>query len=274
VAGDTQPVGEVLLSLQDVDVGTGGRPVLTGVSLALGAGEVGVLLGGNGAGKTTLIRTAAGLLPPARGSVTGPAGPGFDPRFAGVLLEEPQHQFVAGTVRGEIAFALENVGATPADERIAELLHRFDLEPLAGRDPRTLSAGEQGRALIAAALAPRPRVLFLDDPFLHMGPGAARSIRQHLEGAVRSGDTEALLLATHDGEAAVGADRVGVLAEGQLLAWGPPGAVLRSPLPPAVDPPLGIWLEDRLRTAGWRLSGDDLDPPGLATRIRACLEAS
>lgn len=273
MAGDAQEVGDALLSLEDVDAGPPAHPVLRSVSLTLASGEIAVLLGGNGAGKTTLIRTAAGILPPLRGRVTGPAASGFDPRFAGLILEEPQHQFVAGTVRGEIAFALENVGASAVSRRVSDLLDLFGLVHLGDRDPRTLSAGEQGRALAAAALAPRPRILFLDDAFLHMGPEATRQVWTRLVAAVRDGDVEALLLATHDGEAATGADRVGILEGGRLRAWGPPETVLRGPLPPGVDPPLGVWLEGRLLEAGWRLSGRGLDIPALVLRIREDLEA-
>jgi iron(III) transport system ATP-binding protein len=273
VAVDAGGVGEGLLSLEHVDAGPQGHPVLRDVSLTLAAGEIAVLLGGNGAGKTTLIRTAAGIQPPLGGRVRGPGEAGFDPRFAGVILEEPQHQFVAGTVRGEIAFALENVGASGVAERVTELLERFGLASLGDRDPRTLSAGEQGKALIAAALAPRPRILFLDDAFLHMGPGDALRVWTRLVAAVRDGDVAALLLATHDGEAATGADRVGVLAGGRLRTWGPPETVLRGALPPGVDPPLGVWLEERLRKSGWTLSGRRLDVPGLVQRIRSDLEA-
>jgi energy-coupling factor transporter ATP-binding protein EcfA2 len=274
VAGDAHGLGDVLLSLEDVDAGPVSTPVLRSVSLTLASGEIGVLLGGNGAGKSTLIRTAAGILPPLGGRVAGPGGGGFDPRFAGILLEEPQHQFVSGTVRAEIAFALENLGESRVARRVTDLLERFGLEPLADRDPRTLSAGEQGRALIAAALAPRPRVLFLDDPFLHMGPGDTSRVWDRLRNAVRDREVEALFLATHEGELAIDADRVGILDAGRLQAWGSPDAVLRGGVPPAVDPPLGIWLEGRLGEGGWRLSGRGLDVSSLVRRILADLEVS
>jgi len=265
--GTSAPV----LSLEAV---TAGPPdplapdVVREVTLSLGPGQTGVLLGANGSGKTTLLRTAAGLWPLRAGSLRTPAGDRFSPTAVGLVLEDPDTQFVAGTVRGEIVFVLENLGWEPGPlaRRLQEVLAAFDLEPLAGRDPRSLSGGEQERALLAAALAPEPPLLLLDDPFLHLGPGAGLMVWRRLRGLAAEGRAGAILLTTHDPELALEADRVGVLAEGRLLAWGEPDTVLRA-LPGSLAQPVALVLEERLRAAGWRLPAGGLDPEALAGRI-------
>jgi energy-coupling factor transporter ATP-binding protein EcfA2 len=191
-----------------------------------------------------------------------------------MILEEPQAQWVSGTVRGEIEFALENLGYSrdPIEARVLDLLGRFDLVPLAQRDPRTLSAGEQERSLLAAVLAPAPELLLLDDPFLHLGPGGVGRIWRDLRRMVKSGELGGILLAGHDAELAVTADKVGILYGGELLRWGGAEAVLRGGLPPPVAPPLAVWLEGRLGEAGWRLSGEGLDLSSLAGRLAGDLK--
>ena len=263
-----------LLEIVDADLGPPRRssPVLTGVGLRLDRGEVGVLLGGNGAGKTTLLRTAAGLWPPRGGWLRSPREDGgFDPRRVALVLDDPASQFVGATVAGELEFALENAGL-PHEEILARrdaALAAFALEPLRDRDATRLSPGEQARCLLAAALILRPSLLLLDDPFLYLGPGETRPVWSRLRGEVSAGRVGAVLLAAHEAELAVEADRVGVLEGGRLRAWGEPEKVLRGPLPEAVEPPLGTWLEERLQDRGFRLPPGGLDVDSMARRILA-----
>jgi len=260
-----------LLELIDLSAGPpgSGAPVLTGVNLRLHAGESGVLLGGNGVGKSTLLRTAAGLWPPRSGEVRGAGGTGFDPRRVGLVLEDPAAQFVAATVAGELEFALENQGLAREEilARRDRTLAALALTPLGNRDPATLSPGEQARCLIAAALVLEPRVLLLDDAFLFLGPGEGRALWDLIRLEIARDGSRAVLLATHDGELAVEADRVGLLEAGRLRAWGPPAEVFRGDLPAPVDPPLDLWLEDRLRRDGVSLPAGDLGVEGLAGRL-------
>jgi energy-coupling factor transporter ATP-binding protein EcfA2 len=245
------------------------NPILTGVSLSLNPGEIGILLGSNGSGKTTLLRTAAGLWDPLGGRIRSPSRGEFDPTRVGLLLEDPSAQFVAGTVREEIEFALENLGLRMPiiAERVDATLQRMDLASIALRDPRTLSPGEQQRCLLAASLAPGPDLLLLDDPFLYLGPGEGYRAWQGLVEVVRTGHVQAALLATHDAELATEADRVGVLAGGELSGWGSPLEILDRPLPEGVDSPLGPWLVDRLAERGWKISPGAWDPAGLVARL-------
>jgi energy-coupling factor transporter ATP-binding protein EcfA2 len=268
------PSGEPpLLVLEDVAAGPPGArdPVLRGVNLRLGRGEVGVLLGGNGAGKSTLLRTAAGLWKARTGRIRNPAGGGFDPRRVALILEDPESQFVGGTVAGELEFALENLGLSgeALQSRRDAALAEFGLTPLAGRDPLRLSAGEQQLCLLAAAWVLDPPLILLDDPFLYLGPGAGLVHWRKITARDREGKIGAVLLATHDGETALEADRVGVLEDGRLRVWDVPARALASPLPETVAPPVGLWLETKLRSLGWRLAGTGWTAEAMAERVAA-----
>jgi energy-coupling factor transporter ATP-binding protein EcfA2 len=266
-----------VLVLEDADLAPPGRgaPLLRGVQLELFAGESAVLLGGNGSGKTTLLRSAAGLWPLRGGNRREPPPGDYDPGRIGLVLEDPSSQFVAGTVREELEFILENRGreGSEIEVRVDRALSRYDLISLQGRDPRRLSPGEQERCLLAAATLLEPRLLLLDDAFLYLGPGEALPIWRDLVEETRSQGRSGVLLACHDAELAVHADRVGVLQEGGLALWGPPQTVLRSELPPQVEPALGVWLERTLRRQGWEVPGTALDPEGLARRLEKELRA-
>jgi energy-coupling factor transporter ATP-binding protein EcfA2 len=263
------PPREPLLRFENVDAGPPGasRPLLRGLDFALEAGQVGVLLGENGAGKSTLLRTASGLWPPLGGRVRVGGETGFNIGRVGLVLEDPSVQFVTGTVASEVAFPLENLGWTTPRirDRIAVALSVFRLESLASRDPRTLSGGEQHRLLIASAWAPGPDLLVLDDPFESLG-SEGYVLWDEIAGRVRRGDLGGALLATHDADLGVNADRVGVLVGGKLVAWGDPAAVLRGSLPPGLAPPAAVWLERDLGLAGWTLPEGALDPEAAAER--------
>jgi energy-coupling factor transporter ATP-binding protein EcfA2 len=263
--------GTPLLELREVSVAPPGSriPILTGVNLALRPGESAVLLGANGSGKTSLLQVAAGLRPPVSGEVR--PGGGFDPGRIALVLEDPLPQFVAASVRGEIEFALECRGLSTPEivVRRDAALAGFGLSPLADRDPRRLSAGEQGRALLAASLVREPEVLLLDDSLLHLGPGEAAILWRRIRAAVREGRVGAVILAGSDAEPAVTADRVGRLGRGRLVGWEAPEVALRAGLPEGVRPPLTLWLEERLARRGVVLPGSRLDPPGFQERLRA-----
>ena len=139
------------------------------------AGQAVSVTGPNGAGKSTLALTLAGLLPPAGGTLTalpelargaGPAPLGWRGRELisriGTVFQEPEHQFVAGTVRDELQFAPRLLGR--GGESVDGLLARLRLEHLAEANPFTLSGGEKRRLSVATVLAASPQLLVLDEP--------------------------------------------------------------------------------------------------------------
>ncbi len=158
---------------------TAGHPVASGIDLDVHAGAALAVTGPNGAGKSTLGLTLAGLLAPASGSlIARPAlaeGAGPTPirwksrqllTRIGTVFQDPEHQLLAKTVRGELEVGPRALGLPEAEtaSRIDELLERLRLAPLAEANPFTLSGGEKRRLTVAAALATAPRVLVLDEP--------------------------------------------------------------------------------------------------------------
>lgn len=172
--------GGVLLEATELEVARVRKnPVAGPFDLAVHAGEVIGIVGPNGAGKSTLGLTLAGLIPAHAGSVRASeelAGlPQRDPfRWTsrqlltriGTVLQEPEHQLIARTVRDEIAVGPRalGMGADEVDARVEELLVRLRLAHVAAANPYTLSGGEQRRLTVGAMLATRPRVLVLDEP--------------------------------------------------------------------------------------------------------------
>jgi energy-coupling factor transport system ATP-binding protein len=172
--------GEPLLTASALAVGrVRGTAVARDLDLRIAAGAVTAITGPNGVGKSTLGLTLAGLVPPVSGEVrasasladgTGPHPIGWRSRDLltriGTVFQEPEHQLLTTTVRGEFEVGPRALGLSAAEtaSRVDELLVRLRLEALADANPYTLSGGEKRRATVGAVLATRPRVLVLDEP--------------------------------------------------------------------------------------------------------------
>lgn len=178
----------------------GPRVLLDAIDLDLRAGESHLVLGANGSGKSTLIRMLAGLRPPATGRVLldgAPFAPGRVWPSVAVLFEEPDPQFLADTVEGEIAFGLESL-ALPRDEirsRTAAAMERFQVYGLAQREPYSLSGGEKARVLLAAMMVAEPRAILLDQALAHLDPVTRRMLERELVERAQAGGR--LLVRTH-----------------------------------------------------------------------------
>lgn len=172
--------GETLITAESLTVARRrGLPVAGPLSLEVREGEALGVTGPNGAGKSTLGLTLAGLIPAESGRVRAgaalAAGEPDDPfrwssrallRRITTVLQTPEHQLLARTVREELAVGPRALRLPPAevDARVDELLVRLRLAPLAEANPYTLSGGEKRRLTVASALATRPRMLVLDEP--------------------------------------------------------------------------------------------------------------
>jgi energy-coupling factor transport system ATP-binding protein len=175
-------------------------PAVRSVDLALDAGERVALVGPNGSGKTTVLRLAAGLLRPQAGTIRVA---GVDPfrlsaqqlaRLVGFVHQDPELGFLADTVAEEVGLGLEPAAATRAAglaDRLALPLDRF-----AGRNPYSLSGGEQRRLSLITALAREPALLLLDEPTYGQDRHGHEALVEILEEVV--GDGCATLAATHD----------------------------------------------------------------------------
>jgi energy-coupling factor transport system ATP-binding protein len=176
--------GETLCRLEDVAFAyPAGPPVLDGVDVELGRGEIVALTGPNGSGKTTLGKLAAGLLEPQRGRVTRAGRPAY-------LSQDPGRYLVRERVDEEVALA---VGGDL--ERARPALARVGLTATEQRHPRDLSSGERERLALAAVLVTEPDLLVLDEPTRGVDPDRKTELGELLR-AEASG--RATLLITHD----------------------------------------------------------------------------
>ncbi|GAA3994847.1 ABC transporter ATP-binding protein [Streptomyces sp. NBC_01352] len=224
----------MLLSLEGATVRFGGRAVLDDVGLGVAEHEIVCVLGPSGSGKSTLLRAVAGLQPLDGGRVLldGRDQAGVPAHKRGVGLMFQDHQlFPQRDVGGNVGFGLRMHGAAKEQQgqRVRELLDLVGLPGAGHRAVASLSGGEQQRVALARALAPRPRLLMLDEPLGQLD----RSLRERLVVELRElfgrlGTT--VLAVTHDqGEAFALADRVVVMRDGRIAQSGTPLDVWQRP---------------------------------------------
>jgi energy-coupling factor transport system ATP-binding protein len=191
-----------------------GRPVLSGLDLALHAGEITGFLGRNGAGKSTLAATLAGILPPLSGARTGERGI--------VTFQNPELQLLAPSVREELAAWLP-AGAAP--DRIDAALTHWRLQDLADRHPYRLSHGQKRRLVLACATLSQAPVVLLDEPSSGLDADGVADLVASVEAL--AGEGRAIGLVTHDLPLAARlCHRLVVIGEGRMLADGPAAAIL------------------------------------------------
>jgi manganese/iron transport system ATP-binding protein len=223
------------LLVDDVHVALGGRPVLTGASLHVTEGELVGLIGPNGAGKTTLLRIALGLLRPASGVVLVEQRP-VRPGRASVGYVPQRHEFawdfptsVADTVMTGLTgrLGLFRRPRTQDWEAVADALDRVKMTGLADRPVGQLSGGQRQRVLVARALALRPTVLLLDEPFTGLDLPTQDLLTSLFGDLAHEG--RAVLMTTHDILGALdGCDRIALLNR-RVVASGTPSELAGDP---------------------------------------------
>ena len=200
-------VGEVVCRVDGAGYSYGAVRALEGVSLELRRGHVSALMGRNGSGKTTLLKVIAGLLRPQRGKVKLSGRAAYVPQDADVLL-------FAATVDEELR-GLPAATTAPFHE-------------WRDRHPRDLSSGQR-QQLAIAVVAATAQVVLLDEPTRGLDPAVKRALSSFLR--MRAEGGACLLVATHDVEwVARTADRILMMADGEIYADGPPRSVLSDSL--------------------------------------------
>jgi len=229
---------------EDLRVAYRGKTVLDVDSISLPAGQTFALLGASGAGKSTLLRILGLLEKPSSGRVFfdgRPANRGdlATRRTIAAVFQKPY--LLRGTVAHNVGYGLRlrRIRSAEREARIGKALARVGLAGWEGRSALTLSGGEAQRVALARALVLQPRLLLLDEPLSYMDPLLKRQLSIEFADILADERITALYV-THDrDEAAVVADRMGVMREGRIVAEGDPETVLALPCDPWVASFLG-----------------------------------
>jgi len=228
------------VSVHRLVAGYGPVRVLDGIDLEIASGTVAAVLGASGSGKTTLLRILAGFIRPDAGvvrfgerTVAGTESGGADvfvppeKRRVGIVPQEGA-LFPHLSVRDNIAFGLPR-SSLDRVTRVDEVLELVDMRGYGDAHPQDLSGGQQQRIALARALAPRPDVLLLDEPFGSLDAALRVHLRAEVRDLLRSLGTTAVLV-THDQEEALSsADLLAVLRDGRIVQCGPPSQIYDEP---------------------------------------------
>ncbi|MFT3661551.1 MAG: ABC transporter ATP-binding protein [Gordonia sp. (in: high G+C Gram-positive bacteria)] len=238
-----------VLELTGVTVGYGTTTVIDGLDWAVGVADspVSVLLGPSGCGKSTLLRAIAGLEPLTAGSIRWDgedlSRTPVHRRDFGFVFQDGQ-LFSGKTVAQNIAYGLR-LRRRPRAEIAARVEEMLDLVQLPGAGDRrvgALSGGQAQRVALARALAPRPRLLLLDEPLAALDARLREELAFAIGDIVRAAATPTVVV-THDrAEAAVLGDEVSVMRRGALVQTAPPGELWRRPADDWVAAFLGATL--------------------------------
>jgi len=201
------------------------RPAVAGLDLTVRAGEFYSLLGPNGAGKTTTLRMVAGLLPPDAGTIricgiNALHDPVEAKRIVAWVSDEPMiYDKLTPFEYLEFVSGLWDLKPSLAEARANELMDWLGLQPHAHERCEGFSKGMRQKVALAGALVHAPRLIILDEPLTGLDAGSARQVKRVLRERVAGGDT--VIMTTHILEVAERmADRVGIIANGRLIAEG------------------------------------------------------
>ncbi|MEW6678445.1 MAG: ABC transporter ATP-binding protein [Pseudomonadota bacterium] len=225
-----------MLKLRNVAQAYGKKQVLNNVCFNLAAGEIGCLLGPSGCGKTTALRLIAGFETLQSGSIqvgdVEVAGPHHsmapEKRQLGLVFQD-YALFPHLTVEANVGFGLGALNRTERAHRVADMLRLVGLTREARQYPHQLSGGQQQRVALARALAPKPRLLLLDEPFSNLDVELREKLSIEVRDILKHEGITALLVTHDQHEAFAMADRVGVINEGVIQQWGRPYDLYHKP---------------------------------------------
>ena len=213
-----------------------GTRALLPTDLTVGEGEILSLLGPSGCGKTTLLRIIAGLETPDAGTevrfddedVTRLA---VEHRNVGMVFQS-YALFPNMSVRANIGYGLKvrKVPKAEREQRVDEVLALCRLGDYAERAVTALSGGQRQRVALARAMAPRPRILLLDEPLSALDAALRDSLRDELAAMLRQFRITAVFVTHDQAEALAIADRIAVMSHGQMQQVGPPEELYRTPV--------------------------------------------
>ena len=262
----------------------GGTPVyaLRGVDLGIARGSFVVVLGHNGSGKSTLAKMLNAVLVPTEGSVLVEGMDTADERLllairqrVGMVFQNPDNQIVATIVEEDVAFGPENLGLPPETirERVDDALKAVGMYEYRMHAPNQLSGGQKQRIAIAGIIAMRPSCIVLDEPTAMLDPKGRMEVMKTVRMLNRNYGITVILI-THYMEEAAQADRVIVMADGNILLDDTPAEVfshVEEMKTVGLDVPQVTELVYELQKAGMPLDGHIISEDACVDAILKCM---
>jgi iron(III) transport system ATP-binding protein len=261
----------MLLEIRNLTLNYGNQEVLSKLNLEANKGELTAVLGSSGAGKSTLLRLIAGFESPSSGEIfidsnlvsssTDVTAP--EKRGVGIVPQDSA-LFSHLTVSQNIGFGLPK----GSEARVKELLDLIGMSDYADRKPASLSGGQAQRVALARALAPRPKLILLDEPFSALDAELRVRLREDVRKVLRAENATAILV-THDQEEALSlADKVAILRDGKIIQSGSPTEIYNAP----VDLGIATFLGDSVLVDGRVEDGKILTSLGKITALNSVVD--
>ena len=231
------PLTPPLLAISGLRHAYGSNEVIKGLSLTLNKGTIGCLLGASGCGKTTVLRCIAGFDPVQAGEISlngqivsrrGELLP-TETRHVGMVFQD-YALFPHLTVAENIAFGVRNGDRAARARRVDEVLEIVRLGGLRDKYPDELSGGQQQRIALARALAPRPDLLLLDEPFSNLDVEFRTQLSVEVREILKQQNTTAILVTHDQNEAFNLADEIGIMRDGVIEQWDTPYRLYHEPV--------------------------------------------
>jgi len=257
--------------------------VLDGINLQIEKGTFVAILGHNGSGKTTLAKHFNAILLPMGGRVYIKGMDTLDEdklldirKTVGMVFQNPDNQIVANVVEEDVAFAPENLGVPPEEirRRVDEALKTVGMYEFREHAPHLLSGGQKQRVAIAGVLAMEPECIVFDEPTAMLDPAGRESVVEIIRKLRRTGKVTVVLI-THHMDETIDADRLIVMARGNILMDGPPREVFKNVealREAGLDVPETVGLLYELNQCGFNLRLDALTVEECAQEIYAALK--
>lgn len=232
---------DTVLQLKCISQAYGQNLVVKELSLALGKGEIGCLLGASGCGKTTVLRTVAGFEPLLEGEIfldgVCVSRPGYltppAKRLIGMVFQD-YALFPHLSVFDNVAFGLREIDKVARIKLVNEALELVGLHSEHARFPHEISGGQQQRVALARALAPKPKLLLMDEPFSNLDVTLRERLSMEVRDILKEYGTTALFVTHNQHEAFAVADRIGVMHQGQILQWDSAHNLYHQPASPQI----------------------------------------
>jgi len=217
---------ESLLEINKLSVRLSGQTIVSDISLDVEKGQIGCLVGPSGCGKTTLLRAIAGFENPSEGEIhiggrcVAKTNHSSSPEYRGVgMVFQDLALFPHINVARNIGFGISSLPRKAAQARVQELLELVGMRRYADSYPHQLSGGQQQRIALIRAMAAKPDLLLLDEPFSSQDTELRVKLAHEVRDLLKRDNTTAILVTHDQNEAFAIADKIGVMSEGLLRQW-------------------------------------------------------